>query len=283
MKVLSLFDGISACKEALDIAGIEYSNYTAIELCRHARLTADMNHRGITRPCNDVFEITGKNILYDWPSFDMIAAGFTCSSLSSMGKRKGFDGSSGIVFELVKIFLMAQKRSPNIKFIFENVASMDNESKKKLDDLFECESVLVKSQCYSKQARHRVLWTNLSFINRTEPNNDFFEGEAWSKSTRYKDDLTGKVYSAPKEGRTSYIEQRLRTDGKANTLVTGQGCAGPSTRNTINGELLSVNQCAELQGLSRYRWPVSDSQAFKQIGMGWQVDTFAQIFKEALT
>lgn len=282
MNFLSICDGISCCKEAADKAGIMVDEYYAVEINAKARETSDLNHDGITRPCDDAYNVTAKNVLYEWPKFDVFAAGTTCSGFTSQGKRKAFESESDIIFQAISIFLMARQRNSEIKFIFENVATMGKGCKTKIDELIGVPGVYVDSKCYSAQARRRILWTNINFKNRKEPCESYFIGEAWSKSTRYKDNITGVVYSSPGMGRTPYIEERLRTDRKANTLVTGAGCRGPSTANMIDGRLLTVRECADLQGLSRYKFNCSDAQAFKQIGMGWQVDTFAQIFREGL-
>ncbi len=286
MKAISFCDGIGTGYHALKKAGFFNFEYDAVEIDEKARKTADLNCYGLQRPCDDV--------LYFNPSkhYDLFLCGFTCSSLTSQGRRQGLDGASKIIFTCMAKLNFLREVNPNIKFLIENVASMSNKDRDALDKIIGCEHIKINSADFSGQARVRYYWTNIKILPYEKSNisalsylyKDALALKAWSKSTRYVDQC-GKVHSKPHASRVPRIEERFRADNKANTLVTGEGCTGPSTKNIVKirgGEtrLLRVGEAKRLQGLpSSFCFPQSDAVAYKQIGLGWQMDTIAHILR----
>lgn len=296
INVLSLCDGMGTGKLAFDCLGIPV-NYYAVEINESARELADYNLDGIIRPFNDLRDIKYFHILEELPVFDYILFGFTCKSLSVQGKRTNLSGESRIVFDCMKVLWMAKYRNPKLKFLIENVASMENKMKDYLDDLFGLKHVSINSKLVSGQSRERLYWCNWEVsqpkdrgvIVHNELEEDASELKAWSASTRYRDDKTGKIYSSPALGRTPYRESRYRTDDKANTLVTGKGFRGQSTRNIVvtrDGEErdLTVREGARFQTIpdSFDFSVVSDSAATDAIGNGWTLEIIKHILKEGL-
>lgn len=114
----------------------------------------------------------------------------------------------------------------------------------------------------------------------------------YSKSTRYIDE-NGKVHASPGEGKTSKIETRIREDGKANTLTTGDGCMNQSTMTLVTEKdrdenflfrKLSTRECARLQTIPDWFKlnSVSKTQQYKAIGNGWTISVISHIIKDAL-
>jgi hypothetical protein len=91
-RVLSLCDGIATGKLAFDLMGIK-TEYFGIEKEYQARLIADKNIKGIIRPCNNLKDVTPRQILLDWQPFDYFLCGFTCKSLSRQSNGNELDGS----------------------------------------------------------------------------------------------------------------------------------------------------------------------------------------------
>lgn len=50
-------------------------------------------------------------------------------------------------------------------FLLENVASMDKESKKQLDEYMKVNSVRINSKDFTAQLRNRLYWSNLKIVN----------------------------------------------------------------------------------------------------------------------
>jgi site-specific DNA-cytosine methylase len=75
MRVLSLFDGISCARVALDRAGIQVSEYLASEIDKHAIAVSTKNYPDITR-LGDVREVK------DVGPIDLLIGGSPCQDLS---------------------------------------------------------------------------------------------------------------------------------------------------------------------------------------------------------
>lgn len=302
MKVLSLCGGIETGLHALKKAKIKITKYESVELDRHSRLVADYNSNGIiTRRFHCVYEYAEH--LENHPDeklvFDLVLLGFTCSSLTVQGKREGLSGESGIIYPAIDIIKFIRKQNPDVKFLIENVSSMSNENKKLLNELISKELGVefhrISSALYSGQARDRLYWTNIDFSlapsNKNISANSILEDDglkikAWSKSSRYECQETGRIYSSPGENRVRFYEDRFRSDIKSNTLVTGIGCQGPSTKNIVvtkdgSERPLTVRECSRLQTLPEsFKFSiVDDAKAYKMIGLGWTLEVIFQILK----
>lgn len=93
MKVLSLFDGISCGRLALERAGIPVEKYYASEIDKYAIQISQKNYPNIIE-LEDVNNWRKWDI--DWKSIDLLIGGSPCQTFSNAGTRTGFDGKSGI-------------------------------------------------------------------------------------------------------------------------------------------------------------------------------------------
>ena len=120
MKVLSLFDGISCARVALERAGIKVDAYYASEIDKYAMQVSEKNYPDICR----VGSVVGLNLILE---IDLLIGGSPCQDLSIAKKdRKGLDGErSGLFWDYVRIL---QEVKPKY-FVLENVASMPKEAK----------------------------------------------------------------------------------------------------------------------------------------------------------
>jgi len=75
VNVLSLFDGISCGRVALDRAGINVENYYASEIDKYAIKISEANYPDIVR-LGDV--TSWKNWDIDWKSIDLLIGGSPC-------------------------------------------------------------------------------------------------------------------------------------------------------------------------------------------------------------
>ena len=156
MKVLSLFDGISCGRVALERSGILAEKYFAYEIEQSAVKISKKNYPDIIH-CGDVTKADFKQ--YD--GIDLLIGGSPCQSLSITRSktREHLDGKSKLFFEYVRALEEVRPRY----FLFENVASMNDESKAVISECLGCEPVLIDSNCFSAQDRARLYWTNIPF------------------------------------------------------------------------------------------------------------------------
>ena len=163
MNVLSLFDGISCGMLALERAGIPVETYYASEIDRNAIKISEKNYPNIIR-LGDVTKWREWDI--PWNEIDLLIGGSPCQSLSvtQSKTRQGLNGKSKLFFEFVDILNYLRKRNPNVKFLFENVASMDAESKVVIESCLGTELIYQNSNAFSAQDRPRVYGTNFGFV-----------------------------------------------------------------------------------------------------------------------
>lgn len=121
MKVLSLFDGISCARVALDRANIPVETYFASEIDKYAISISQKNYPDIIQ-IGDVKDISSVGA-----KIDLIIGGSPCQDLSIAKKdRKGLEGErSSLFYEYVRIL---NEFKPKY-FILENVASMPKKDK----------------------------------------------------------------------------------------------------------------------------------------------------------
>ena len=116
MNVLSLFDGISCGRLALESAGINVNHYYACEINKSAIKGAKAMFPSTTH-LGSVTDVSAK----DLPNIDLIIGGSPCQSFSRSGDGSGFDGSSKLFWEYVRLLEEIQEYNPNVKFLLENV------------------------------------------------------------------------------------------------------------------------------------------------------------------
>jgi len=171
MKVLSLFDGISCARVALERAGISIEKYYASEIDKYAIQIAQKNYPD-TIQLGDVNELIGETGLRKWlPDIDLMVLGFPCQDLSIAKKnRKGLDGErSGLFWKALEIHRYARPKW----FIYENVASMKKEWKEQiLKAIQEIEPsaymIEINAALVSAQNRRRVFFTNIPNVKLPE-------------------------------------------------------------------------------------------------------------------
>lgn len=160
INVLSLFDGISSGRVALQRAGIPVNKYYASEIDKYAMMITQKNFSD-TIQLGDVTKWQDWDI--DWGSIDLLIGGSPCQGFSFAGKQLNFnDPRSKLFFYYVDILHHIQKYNPNVKFLVENV-----KMKKEFQDIFSemlgVQPVEINSALLSAQNRKRLYWTNWEF------------------------------------------------------------------------------------------------------------------------
>lgn len=157
MNVLSLFDGISVARRALDMAELQVAKYYACEIEKHAISISKKNYSSIIH-LGSVVDLKKEQIS---EQLDLLIGGSPCQDLSIAKKeRKGLDGErSGLFWEYVRL---KNELKPKW-FILENVASMPKKDKNIISEAMGCEPILFNASLVSAQCRKRLFWTNIPF------------------------------------------------------------------------------------------------------------------------
>lgn len=274
INVLSLFDGISCGRVALERAGIEVDNYFASEIDQHAmKVTA--NNWPETIHVGDVTKLS-TNLL---PKIDLLIAGSPCQSLSTMGDGTGLDGKSGLFYQFVRI----KDETNPVYWLLENV----NGLKKGIDEISRVlgvEPIRINSSLVSAQKRDRLYWTNIPNISQPQDLgislNDILEPNIPELSI-----LTpGRArWVVSEKGQQCFDKRYAVLDAKkANCLTARSDASWNSNYVTRNGVItrLTPIEYERLQTLpGGYTDCIRTSERYRSIGNAWTVDVVAHIFK----
>lgn len=163
INVLSLFDGISCGKIALERIGIKVNMYFASEIDEDAIAISKKNHDDIIR----LGDVT-KWREWDLPKIDLIIAGSPCQGFSRAGKMLNFkDERSKLFFEFVDILNNIKAKNPDVLFMLENV-KMKTEWRNTITNYVGVEPIEINSKLVSAQNRLRAYWTNIPGVKNPE-------------------------------------------------------------------------------------------------------------------
>jgi len=283
MDVLSLFDGISCGMVAAERAGLKIDNYYAYEIDQNAIKISKKNYPNIVH-CGDV--ITEDFTKYK--GIDLIIGGSPCQSLSitTGANRTNLDGKSRLFFE----FARALKESCPKYFLFENVASMNEESKHIISECLGCEPVYINSENFSAQNRPRLYWTNIPLNNEINICSDVLKDiledsvdEKYFYNCGYDFHGEDKHVVATLDVNTHEMLKRVYSKNfKCPTLTCVHG-GYQQKKVYINGRRrkLTPVEYERLQTLpDNYTAGVSDTARYTAVGNGWTVDVIAYILKK---
>lgn len=312
MNVLSLFDGMSCGRIALDRAGIDVKKYYASELDKYAIKVTQANYPD-TVQLGDVTKWKDWDV--DWASIDLLIGGSPCQGFSFAGKQLAFDDPrSKLFFVYVDILNHIRSVNPDVKFMLENV-KMKRESLDIISEHLGVEPVFINSALVSGQNRQRYYWANWDFGQPKDKNialADIIESgvvdrdKSWCIDANYFKGGNLKSYFEKHRRqivmyqpcRVSERGRRLnvtgtRRDDKLGEIVRGYECAtdGKSAcLSTVQKDnylaedfkirKLTPTECERLQTVpDNYTAGVSNTQRYKMLGNGWTVDVIAHIFK----
>lgn len=287
MKVLSLFDGISCGRLALERSGITVDRYVAYEIEPNAIKVSKANW--------DDIEHYGDVTVADfsqYKGFDVIIGGFPCQDLSINKKdREGLEGKrSGLFWHLVR----AIKEVNPKYFLVENNYKMPKKDQDIITKTLGVEPILIYSGKVSAQSRYRLYWTNIPNVQQPEDLHIYLKDIVEHSATKEKDlvDITkfnDKIYNnCDRPARIGTIgkggqgERVYSIKGKSVTLkANGGGRGAKSGLYLIDGKVRKPTpiECERLQTLpDNYTACLSDNERRKVIGNGWTVDVIAHIF-----
>lgn len=165
MKILSLFDGISAGQLALQRANKKVDQYYASEIDKYAIQLTQRNFPN-TIQLGDVTRWREWDI--PWSEIDIVMGGSPCQGFSFAGKQLNFDDPrSALFFVFIDICHHVANHNPKMRFLLENVR-MKKESQAVITSYMGVEPIPINSSLVSAQNRYRLYWTNIPNVTQPE-------------------------------------------------------------------------------------------------------------------
>ena len=170
MNVLSLFDGMSCTRIALERLGIDVNHYYASEIDKYAMKVSEANYPDIIQ-IGDVQDWQSWD--FDWSSIDLVIGGFPCQSWSLAGKQLGDKDERGKLFwVMLDVMKKVIENNPNAYYLMENV-KMKKEFEEYItfhteEALPNVNKYLINSALVSAQNRVRYYWTNIPGVEQPE-------------------------------------------------------------------------------------------------------------------
>jgi len=278
INVLSLFDGMSCGQIALNKLGIKYDNYYASEIDKFAIGVTKKNYPN-TIHLGDVRDVKGS----DLPKIDLLFGGSPCQSFSNAGKGEGFEGSSGIFWEYVRVLKEVKPKY----FMLENV-KMKKEWQDIITKELGVEPIAINSSLLSGQNRPRLYWTNIPGVEQPEDKGiklrDILEDDNLVDKQHLMTPKAMAYMDGLRNGKQRWEYHKNPLDGKAACIVasfyklSGLGVLDYRTMGKPCRRLTPL-ECERLQTVpDNYTESASRTQRYKMIGNGWTVDVIAHIF-----
>ena len=296
MKVISLFDGMSCARIALDRAKIPVTEYYSSEIDKYAIQVSQANYPDIIQ-LGDVQDISFKE-----GEIDLLIGGSPCQGFSFAGRQLNFDDPrSKLFFEYVRIL----KESKPKYFLLENVR-MKKDYQDVISDLLGVQPIAINSSLVSAQNRYRLYWTNIPGVLPPEDKRilmrDILEQEPKEFTTMSDkfvtrnscDSITGRPNLTDNFNGLLLIGYAEQIKGHGyNRRVYHPGGKAPSLCAASGGNLepkvslsekkyrkLTPLECERLQTVpDNYTAHVSNTQRYKMLGNGFTVDVIAHILK----
>jgi len=207
VKVLSLFNGISCGRVALERANIPVERYVSYEIDKYANMVAQDNYPNDTY-LGDVFEAT-----YNEGEFDILIGGSPCTYWS-IAKKDRETTSDGIGFQLFMQYVRALHEAKPKYFLYENNYSIHKDIKAEITKALGVEPIMINSALVSAQQRKRCYWTNIPNVQQPQ-----------DKGILLKDILENNIYQ---KNNTSekYLFKNLRTANEKSVTLTASSYKG---------------------------------------------------------
>ena len=306
INVLSLCDGISCGKVALDRAGIKVNKYFASDIDDNAITVSEKNHEGIIR----LGDIT-KWREWDLPHIDLIISGTPCVGFSRAGKMLNFkDPQSKLFFEFVDILNDIKTKNPDVLFMLENV-KMKTVWRDAITSYVGINPIEINSKLVSAQNRLRTYWTNIPGVDKPKDKNvrlvdvlednvdvEYVERQGIMLDSSLSEASINLVNVVDGEVRISQAVKKgyiVAEDGDGVNLSfptskTRRGCVIKQKSSTLDRQCevcvyhdnkirrLTVRELGRLQTLPDGDLDgFSNAVAYQTIGNGWTVDVISHV------
>lgn len=297
INVLSLFDGMSCGRIALEKVGVKIDKYFASEI-KESGIRVSQENYPSTIQLGSVLDINGE----DLPQIDLLIGGFPCQNLSQAMKkehRKGLEGSKSMLFyEFVRVLNEVKPKH----FFVENVGSMAKKDKEIITELLGVEPIKINSKAVSGQLRNRLYWTNIPSTSQPTDKdillNDILT-DGWSDREKarcllesdsrpltnplkmfhryYSTGFTTLIFKSEKH----YNDCKNHYDENFKGLSAKEIDETGVTSDVYSGvRYLNQGELEQLQTVPvGYTSSLTRNEAAGLLGDGWTVDVIAHIFK----
>lgn len=301
LRVLSLFDGISCGRVALDKANISVSEYNAFEIEENAIKISRYNYPDIKR-YGDVFSTDFK----DFNGVDLLIGGSPCqfwskAKCSKTAKLKREIDTEGEGWKLFQKFVEAKNNTNPTYFLYENNYGMADEIQDAISEELGVQPIMIDSQLLSAQRRKRLYWTNIPNITLPDDKGllvkdvicddpdlvKYFDDRIRNtmiKCENYiKYDLGGKGHYSQQD-RLYFLDKkaptvpRCRTETKFNVWLGGEKYKKTCPLEIERLQTLPDNYTEFGMDDSGNVKAMPKTRRFEAIGNGWTVDVIAHIF-----
>jgi DNA-cytosine methyltransferase len=279
IKVLSLFDGIAGCRQALKELNID-CDYYASEIDKYAIKVANHNHPDIVQ-IGDVKSCDFKQ----FKDIDLLSAGFPCQSYSMAGNRKGLKDERG---QLIYDVFRALKDCKPKYFLLENVKGLLSIDKGEtfkniLSELNHCgyavDWIVINSSLVTAQNRQRLYWVG-----------KLIDGEYKKIKIEQPKDQEIYLKDIIEEETVNVIATQLGNSKNWGNAINSSGKAFTLRASQPNGVIidqnirkLTPNECCRLQGFpDGYCDSVSKTQGYKGLGNSFTVPIIKHLIKQIL-
>lgn len=289
MNVLSLFDGISCGRVALERAGIKVDTYYAYEIDKNAIAISNSNWKDVTQ-CGNVFE---EDFNKYKQKIDIVIGGSPCTywtiARSNSANHKRETKCEGLGWELFKRFVDALKQSESEYFLYENNYSISKEIQNEITKCLGVKPIYINSNLVSAQNRKRLYWTNIPNVILPKDRKITLQKDVFDTNYNYISQF--KVNKTP---------SRIRMWNEGKGRIGGALCCDNITNKEKSGTVtskqdrnynagliefedfcryLTIHEQERLQTLPvGYTKIAKPSAATLAIGNGWTVDVIAHIF-----
>lgn len=284
INVLSLFDGMSCGRIALERLGIKIKNYYASEVDKHVIKVSQHNFTDIIKLGDGTKLKYEDGVLYsefgefNCGNIDLLIGGSPCQSISNLGKQEGLSGKSGLFYH----YLRLKDECAPTNFLLENVVGNKN-AIKEISSLLHTEPALINSNMFSAQNRARLYWTDIKideFVDKKIKLTDILESGLPEDS---KLSIGRFNWILSEKGKQCINKKYASIDPiKAQCLTARSDASWNSNYVTRQGQLTKLTpiEYERLQTVpDNYTSCVSNSQRYKMLGNGWTVDVIAHILK----
>ena len=278
VKVLSVFDGISCGMVALERAGIPVERYVAYEIEPNAIKISKKNYPQIEH-CGDVTTAD----FTQYKGFDLVIAGSPCQGFSIAGGKLNFeDPRSKLYFE----FERALREVKPKYFLLENVV-MKQEWQDIISEALGVKPIMIDSSLTSAATRKRLYWINIPGVGQPEnlriTFGDIRERDVQEGSIYYTD--KGLDWIRRHEKRTGKTLRIIGDSDKMQMLEASMYKKYSSQRffgieDTHGLRYITVTECERCMNVpDGYTDCCSNTQRYKQLGNGWEVNTITHMFR----
>lgn len=300
LNVVSMFDGVSCGRVALERAGFKINKYYAYEIEPNAISISKYNYPDI-KHMGDVFDTD----FSEYKDIDLLIGGSPCTFWSAAkcnktAKSKREIDTDGEGWRLFQQFVKAKNTIDPTYFLYENNHGMADEIKDAITKELGVEPILIDSQLVSAQRRKRLYWTNIPNVIQPEDKGILVKDVICDdpELVKYFDDRIRNTmiecenyikYDLSGKGYYSQQDRLYFLDNKAPTVPR---CRTETKFNVYLGDETYKKTCPlEIERLQTLpdnytEFGIKDDKVvkmpktrrFEAIGNGWTVDVIAHIF-----